>query len=402
MEQLVKRMEQLEQLEQLVEGRARLSLLVLQPTPFCNLDCSYCYLQTRDDRARMADSTLSAIATNILKPIPPRQRPSLVWHGGEPMTLRPQFYETAFEILRDGSGGTPLSHAFQTNGIGITAEWIDLWSKWRVGLGISLDGPADLHDSKRLTRAGRGSHALVMEGIRKLQTAHLPFHVICVLNAESLKDPDRLYAFFAEHDIRRVAFNVEEDEGQAGGSSLDADPETAARYARFLEGFITCMQADPDPFWCREVQNVHGLLRQSHDDRANNTQIVPFSIVSVGVRGELSTFSPELLGAEAASYDDFVFGNVHDGGLHRMQDNSAFQRAAEEISRGVAACSAECAYFEVCGGGAPANKFFELGRFDGTETLYCKLTRQITLEVVLASMGPRPERTFQKAATYDT
>lgn len=335
----------------------------------------------------MSDATLTAIARNILAPCAVGDRPVIVWHGGEPMTLPATWYAHAFALLERESGGTPLRHAFQTNAIGVNPQWIELWHRWQVNLGVSLDGPSDLHDMRRVTRRGRGTHALVMRGIQRLQAANLPFHVISVLTAESLSRADDIYAFYTANGIRHVAFNVEEDEGQAGGSSLFDRAEVTDAYRAFLERFMEVRAADPKPFQCREIDGVKGLTATPHDQRAENWQVDPFRIVSVGVDGGLSTFSPELLGVEAPEYDNFIFGNVRDGGVDTMLANDAFQRSRLEIAKGVQACAAECRYFEVCGGGAPANKYFELGGFSGTETLHCKLTRQITLETVLNSLG---------------
>lgn len=386
-------MEQLEQLAQLVTGQGGPSILVLQPTSYCNLDCSYCYLQHRNDRARMSDETLRAIARHVIAACPAGARPLIVWHGGEPMTLPPRWYAHAFALLERESGGQRLRHAFQTNAVGVNDGWLALWKKWGVNIGVSLDGPAALHDNRRRTRRGQGTHHLVMRGLARLADAGLPHHIISVLTSESLSRADEMYDFLTRNNLRNVAFNVEEDEGQAGGSSLTFHSDVTAAYAAFLKRFLARAAADPEPFFCREFDGVAGLLNAPHDARADNAQVTPFQIVTIGVDGALSTFSPELIGADASAFDNFAFGNVRDGGLEVMLDNPAFHRCYSEISKGVRACAATCPYFEVCGGGAPANKFFELGRFDGTETLHCKLTRQVTLDTVL---GALEAGTFQK------
>lgn len=344
----------------------------------------------------MSQDTLTAIARNIIAPCPPDQQPLIVWHGGEPMTLPPPWYNAAFELLERESGCHRLRHAFQTNAVGVSPGWIDLWRAWNVNVGISLDGPKDLHDLRRHTRKGTGTHDLVMRGINRVIQAGLPFHVISVLTAQSLSRADDMYGFFTEHGIRNVAFNVEEDEGQDSGSSLFAQSDVAEAYAAFLARFLVRMSQDSEPFHCREYEGVKGLLSAPHDQRADNWQTDPFQIVTIGVDGGTSTFSPELIGADAPLYDNFVFGNVHQGGLQTLLGNEAFRRTRAEISKGVAACAAECRFFEVCGGGAPANKFFELGRFDGTETLHCKLTRQVTLETVLGALDDGIFKTTQQ------
>ncbi len=341
----------------------------------------------------MSDATLDAISSNILLPCPQDRRPTLIWHGGEPMTLPPAWYAAAFERLRVGSGGAPLEHAFQTNGVGTNDAWITLWRRWGVSIGLSLDGPNDIHDARRRTRAGGGSHGLTMAAAARLQSEGIPFHVISVLTPASLAAPDKMYDFYRSAGISHVAFNVEEDEGQDGGSSLSRAPGTVAAYCAFLARFIARTAADPKPVICREIEGVRSLIRGRHEDRGRNLQVAPFEIVTVGVDGGLSTFSPELLGVADARFGNFTFGNVRDGGgLAAMARHPAYLRARREIARGVRACAQSCAYFEVCGGGAPSNKYFELGRLDGTETLYCKLTIQATLETTLEAIESRAAR----------
>ncbi|XDA99074.1 cyclophane-forming radical SAM/SPASM peptide maturase GrrM/OscB [Sulfitobacter sp. LCG007] len=365
------------------------ALLILQPTPYCGLDCRYCYLQTRNDRSRMSADTLVAVARNILGPIPPEQRPTVVWHGGEPTTLPPDWYEQAFALMERESGGHPLSHAFQTNAVGVGRAWTRLWRRWNVSIGVSIDGPADLHDLSRLTRGGRGSHAITMRGIREIQRAGIDMHVITVLTAASLGRADDLYDFYRENGLRRVAFNAEEEEGQTGGSTLSPGADTVTAYRAFIRRFLARAADDPEPVSCREIESVHQMLRLPHEKRGLNPQVMPFEIVTVAVDGGMSTFSPELIGVASPEHGNFVFGNVRDGGLDVMDAHPAFRRTMSEITAGVTACHASCDLFDICGGGTPANKFFELGSFAGTETLYCRLTRRALLETVLEDIERR-------------
>lgn len=388
MEQLEQPLEQykLAELEKLlsVPMAGPVQLLVLQPTPFCNLDCDYCYLPHRDDRSRMSPETLSAIGRALGADIVDHSVLTVVWHGGEPMTLSPDWYAEAFDILQSASGHR-LRHAFQTNAVGINDAWLRLWRDWEVSVGVSLDGPADFHDQHRRTRNGRGSHGLTMKGVAALQAADHRFHVISVLTEASLAAPDRLFEFYADHGINDIAFNIEEKEGAHSETSLDT-PDIAQAYHRFMTRFQDRMAAHPSTIRCREVEAVRGLIRMPAKARAANAQCTPLNIVSVAADGGLSTFSPEFIGVPAPAFDNFLFGNIRDGGFDTILNHPAFQKLYSDILIGQRACAAQCAYFDVCGGGAPANKYFELGSCKGTETLYCRLTCMTTLEAVLAHM----------------
>src|ERR1700722_5341443 len=94
---------------------APLGLLVIQPSPFCNIDCSYCYLGDRSNQTRMTNSTVNAVVRFLSHITFAKHRLPVVWHAGEPLTVPISFYEQAFECFDCGSPPIPAEHHFQTN-----------------------------------------------------------------------------------------------------------------------------------------------------------------------------------------------------------------------------------------------------------------------------------------------
>ncbi|MGB6909683.1 MAG: radical SAM protein, partial [Methyloceanibacter sp.] len=169
---------------------APLGLLVVQPTPFCNIDCSYCYLSHRSDTTRMDVATVKAIA-RFLRGVPLREpQLSVVWHAGEPLTAPIEFYEIAFGALQAEAAPTLFQHHFQTNGMLINDDWCELFKRWSVRIGVSIDGPKEIHDAYRVDRSNRGTYDRVMRGVAKLQEHEIPFTVIGVLTRTALQAPD--------------------------------------------------------------------------------------------------------------------------------------------------------------------------------------------------------------------
>ena len=360
-------------------------LLVLQPTPFCNLDCSYCYLPDRHSNARMNWTTLELAVERVLESRYLGKTLSVVWHSGEPLVLPVDWYEEAFErIEKLNSGRTNISHSVQTNGVLINERWIDLFRRHRVRVGLSLDGPAWIHNAYRKTRSGAGTHHRVMAAVELLNASQLDYHVICVLTSVAMEAADEMHEFFRGSRIRMVGYNVEEIEGPHTSSSL-AGPEMVEAYRSFLRRMLTLSQLEGTPK-IRELEIARSLVLSRDYDPLDNTQTVPLQIISVGVNGEISTFSPELLGNKNGSYGDFIFGNVRTHGLDDVLVNANFLTVHAEIQSGVRACRDSCAYFMTCGGGAPANKVFEAGRFDVTETMFCRLTRQAPVDIMLTNL----------------
>ncbi|NDC35788.1 MAG: GRRM system radical SAM/SPASM domain protein, partial [Synechococcaceae bacterium WB9_2_112] len=277
-----------------------------------------------------------------------------------------------------------VRQSLQTNGITIDADWCDCFARNGIHVGVSLDGPAFLHDAHRRTRTGKPSHAAALRGIRWLQQRQIPFNVISVLTADALDHADALFDFFAEHGITEVGFNMEETEGGNSSSSLDR-PELEGRYRAFLQRFWQRTLASPGQVHLREFDGITSLA--CSDQRLERTDMNhPFVIVNVDARGNVSSFDPELLGVELERFGCFAFGNVLSDSLEQIAASERFQQVQREMAAGVAACRSSCAYFGLCGGGAGSNKVFEHGRFDGSETQACRYRIQLVADVVLAGL----------------
>jgi uncharacterized protein len=102
--------------------------------------------------------------------------------------------------------------------------------------------------------------------------------------------------------------------------------------------------------------------------------------------GNISTFSPELLGLKNAAYGDFLLGNINSDALVDLPRRANFARMLEDIETGVAMCRESCGYFSVCGGGEPVNKLAENGTFASTETTYCRMTKMRGTDLVLDAL----------------
>lgn len=364
----------------------RVSLLVVQPTPFCNINCDYCYLPNRDSTKRMPVSTLVHVVEEVFAGGIAGESLSIVWHAGEPLALPVSYYEEAFHAVADLPGARGrVSHCIQTNGMLINDRWCELFREYSVNVGLSIDGPAFIHDAHRKTRRGLGTHGRVMEGVQALRRNGVDFHVIAVITEQSLDHADEIFNFFLEHGVRQVGFNIEEVEGAHRGSTLEV--ASAERRVRdFLGRVYNLQKSTGGVVRIREFDRAYQAIAHSSDSGGCNDQVVPFSIVSVDCDGNLSTFSPELLGLDSPTYGDFSFGNVLTDELARVPENNKFKSVLRDIRAGVRLCAESCEYFAFCGGGAPSNKYFENGTFASAETMYCRHTIQAPIDIVLADL----------------
>jgi len=364
-----------------------IELLVVQPTPFCNIDCKYCYLPHRNSKAVVARDTLSNLFSQVFASGWVRDRLSVVWHAGEPMVLPIGFYRDAFRMIdRLKPADLPVTHSFQTNGTLINEAWCEFFAEEQVNLGVSIDGPKRLHDRNRLTRSGQGTFDKTIVGIRLLRRYDVPFHVISVLSTASLAAPREMFDFYVEEGIERVCFNVEESEGDHVSQSFaDSGVETA--YYRFLSEFWRLSAATPGKItFIREIEHALQQIIRPKDAPFGNQLVEPFAITSMDWAGNISTFSPELLGLKNAAYGDFLLGNINSDALVDLPGRPNFTRMLEDIETGVAMCRERCEYFSVCGGGEPVNKLAENGTFASTETTYCRMTKMRGTDLVLDAL----------------
>jgi uncharacterized protein len=361
--------------------RGALQLLIVQPTPFCNIDCDYCYLPNRSSKERMTDDVLRAAIDRVVESGIVGDEFTVIWHAGEPLVLRPEWYRHAIELIETRvPANVTVTHSIQTNAMLLDDEWCSFLREGTVQIGVSVDGPAPLHDARRKTRAGKGTLAQALRGIARLREADIPFHAITVLTHTALEFPDELHDFYTEHGIGRVGFNIEEIEGGHRASSLLAF-DAKRRYSAFMRRFLELVDEHQGYPVVREADMAFGLLQSPPDAAMRDQQNAPWTIVSVGVDGGFTTFSPELIGVSSVDYGDFTIGNVLRDSFADAAKSTRFLALDADISAGVEACKSSCEYFAYCGGGAPANKYFENGTMRSTETLYCRLTKKALIDV---------------------
>jgi uncharacterized protein len=289
--------------------------------------------------------------------------------------------------------GAALQHCIQTNAILANDRWCDLFLEFGIQVGVSLDGPADLHDARRRTRSGAGTHEAALRGVRVLRRRCVPLHAICVVTAATLDHPEELIDFFAAEGIDELGLNIEEIEGSNRHSSLAA-PEVETRFRVFFERALN--RAAAVGVMLREVRDVLAALPRHADTRwPGNDQNTPFANVTITWDGAIHTFSPELAGFEHPRHGAMALGNVGRDSLSTILVSERFQRLWSEVAEGVDACARSCPYFPLCRGGAPSNKLAERGSFDATETMNCRLINQQVSEVVLSRLNRLRSSDFQ-------
>jgi uncharacterized protein len=369
-----------------------LSLLVFQGTPFCNIDCNYCYLPDRLDKSRMSFDVISKTLDRIIEANIAHKEFTILWHAGEPMVLPISFYKKAFKITKEKiPASVKVTQNIQTNLTLINQEWCDFIKDYNIVLGTSIDGPAFLHDQNRVNRKNKGTFSQVMKGVELLRKNNIDLKVITVLTKNSALFPDELFHFYKEIGISRIGFNIDEIEAVNTTSSYSMNEESEEIIYNFFERFFELHSLHNKPFEIREFETLKAKLVLSpisnldtYEPEPDNILLTPFSVLTVGTKGDFSSFCPELLNyTNTKKYGSIILGNVFDTSLKDCINTDKFKIIYNDIRAGVEACRNNCEYFGICQTGSPSNKLGEKGSFAVDETMYCRLAIQVPTDVIL-------------------
>lgn len=210
----------------------------------CNLNCRYCYFLKKDSlyqgsNFRMSDEVLEAYTSQLIEA---QQVPEVTfaWQGGEPTLMGLEFFQRA--IFYQGKYQRPnmrVLNAIQTNGINLDDAWGRFFKKHDFLVGISIDGPSHMHDTYRVGKDGKPTHARVMDGLKFLKEHQVDFNVLTTVNAANEDHPLEVYRFLREKvEARFIQFipivERDNDTGFQEGRQVTNRSVKAKQYGRFL------------------------------------------------------------------------------------------------------------------------------------------------------------------------
>lgn len=240
------------------------SLLIKPVSAVCNLDCAYCfYLDREADPYKalparlMTEETLERMVDTYMFYSYPNS--VFAFQGGEPALTGLRFYEKLVEFQKQyGRDGQNVSNALQTNAIVVDESWCDLFHEFHWLLGVSLDGPQEMHDLYRYDKGGRGTWKQVMRGVEVLQKKKVEFNILCVLSQANVDKPKELHRFFKGIGVDNVQY-IPLSEFDADGARMPFTI-TPEQYGRFLCEMFELWWPDRRKFRIRFFDNLAEAL----------------------------------------------------------------------------------------------------------------------------------------------
>lgn len=208
--------------------------------PVCNLDCDYCYylnkeeLYPKGESFRMSDDVLEAYIVQQIE-ASPGPIINFSWHGGEPTLLGLDYFRGIVALQRRY---TPpkrrITNGIQTNGTLLDDDWCRFFAAERFAVGLSLDGPQELHDAYRVTKGQQPTHTQVMRGYELLRQHEVQCDVLCVVHAGNVGFPRQVYRFFKQIKAQFLGFLPLVEPQPDAPSGVSARSVTPDAFGTFL------------------------------------------------------------------------------------------------------------------------------------------------------------------------
>jgi len=345
------------------DGEAPLAFHVMaKPTGArCNLDCAYCFYREKErlypeSTLRMSDEVMEEF---IRQTIAGHAVPEVTfaWQGGEPTLMGLPFFRRAVAVQKKyAKPRTRIENTFQTNGILLDDDWCRFFHDNRFLVGLSLDGPRDLHDVHRRDRQGRGTFDRVLKAARLLRKHHVEFNILCAVNRTNADHPLEVYRFFRDElgapYIQFIPIVEQED----GGKTVTDRSVRPEQWGRFLTTIFD--------EWIR--RDVGRMFLLNFD----------WALAGwLGMAGAVCVFAPtcglgvalehngDLYSCDHFVGPDHLLGNILTTPLAELVASEQQRRFGAAKRETLPRQCRECRFLSVCNGECPRNRF--VGAPDG-------------------------------------
>jgi uncharacterized protein len=344
--------------------------------PICNLDCKYCFYLEKEklfpsnENFKMSDEVLE---TYVRQYIATQDAPevSFAWQGGEPTLLGVAFFRKVVALQAKHSGGKRISNALQTNGTLLDDEWGAFLHQHQFLVGLSIDGPARLHNAYRVDKKGRATYDDVLRGLRVLKKHRVEFNTLTVVNRANARHALDVYRFLRGIGSGFIQFiplveRLADAEATKLGLDLAAPPRVDEEAGARMP--VTEWSVEPGVYGEFLCTIFDEWVR--HDVGKTFVQMFDVTLGNwVGQGGGLCVFS-ETCGSALAlehngdlySCDHYVYphyrlGNILNASLGELVASEFQQKFGRDKSATLPRYCRECEVRHLCHGECPKHRF---------------------------------------------
>ena len=328
--------------------------LVIKVTRSCNLRCVYCS-EWRSQSPVMTLETAEALVARALEDSPPIVQ--FGWHGGEPTLVPISFYAQVVELQKRFQKEDQLvRNALQTNGTLLTADWIAFIRQNGFSLGISLDGPPELHDTVRMTAGNRPTFSAIRRNLDQLEEAHVPYSISMVLSHQMIRlGPDALWEFVASQGFGEVDIIPVLPPNRNSGRTVQPQFITRDMWIGFMKRLF-------DLWWEARsemrIRILDSILRRVAGGRAG------VCVIAGGCTGAAFGLEPDGRIFHCGLFQEeerFYFGNINETTFPSIRESTPFRELLELDADRISVMQ-QCPHYDLCSGGCP-HDYYLFGRY---------------------------------------
>lgn len=337
----------------MVTASREFQVMVKPIAAVCNMDCRYCYYLEKKDlypEARLFRMTDDLLESYIVQHIAacPTELIYFSWHGGEPTVLGLDYFRRIVELQRKYQPpGRTIRNGIQTNGTLLDEEWCRFLAAQGFSVGLSMDGPRELHDRYRISKGGTATHKRVLQTYRILRQHRIPCDMLCVVHNQNVRQPTAVYRFFKELGVEYLQFLplvMRDKEGRFTAESVPAEA-----YGNFL---CTIFRE-----WIRNDIGRIGI--QNFDEAARPSLGMNHALcVARETCGDVVVVEHN---GDLYSCDHFVdrehrLGNIREMPLVELLESPALREFGRRKRDGLPRYCRECEVRGLCNGGCPKDR----------------------------------------------
>ena len=332
----------------------------------CNLDCHYCYYRDKSEiygnaMPRMSEELLETYIRQYIQGAS-QQTITFCWHGGEPLMAGLPFFRKAMELQRKYAGDKVIENTLQTNGILVNDDWCAFFKDNNFLVGLSLDGPEDIHDAFRHDCGGAPTFARVMKALELMNRTGVDFNILSTVNARSEGRGAEVYKFLRSLNRYMQFLPVVEYVRQRPGKrplivSPDEEDAVEAPWSVSAKGYGQFM-CDVFDEWVK--YDVGNWFVQLFDVTLANWCGVQPPLCAFGEvcgDGMVVEHNGDVYSCDHFVYPEYCLGNIMTGELadmYRSEDQQSFGRDKRDALP--LECK-RCNYYFLCHGECPKHRF---------------------------------------------
>jgi len=341
--------------------------LLAKPTgAICNLDCAYCFFLDKEllypgSKFRMTDQVLEAYIQQLIESHQ-TERVTVAWQGGEPTLMGLDFYRRAMGYVeKHARPGMSFEHTLQTNGTLLDDEWCAFFKEHSFLIGISIDGPRELHDVYRVDKGGAPTFDKVIRGLRLLQKHAVDYNILTAVNRVNAAHPLRVYRFLRdEAGTDWMQFIPVVERINADGRTLYQQGNTVSERSVLPEQFGRFLSAVFDE-WVRNdvgrvyVQTFEAAVR-NWMGLASSGMCVFNETCGLGVALE---HNGDLYACDHFVEPDYLLGNIQNVHMIELMASEQQVKFGQDKLDTLPQYCLECDVRFACHGECPKNRFCE-------------------------------------------